>query len=153
MLSRLEKADVTWNFVNAAIWSAAEPSMGVIAACIPSLRPLIALLWKGSHRGPTMASKTLQDTSSSSSSKMKWTVHGNDDAQPTTGFARLQDSPSSGNFDRWGHEASIHGGKRKGTINSDEVYLEEMNAGQNGIRVKNEITITSHAWEYKDRLY
>lgn len=32
VLSRLENDDVTWNFVNSAIWSAAEPCMGVISA-------------------------------------------------------------------------------------------------------------------------
>ncbi|KAI4133647.1 MAG: hypothetical protein LQ341_006147 [Variospora aurantia] len=33
VLSRLHHADVTWNFVNSAIWSAAEPCMGVVSAC------------------------------------------------------------------------------------------------------------------------
>lgn len=37
VLSRLASVDVTWNYVNSAIWSAAEPSMGVISACTPSL--------------------------------------------------------------------------------------------------------------------
>ncbi|MDI1490806.1 MAG: hypothetical protein OHK93_002010 [Ramalina farinacea] len=41
VLSRLSDADVTWNYVDSAIWSAAEPCMGVISACIPSLHPLV----------------------------------------------------------------------------------------------------------------
>lgn len=31
------------NFVGVLIWTAVEPCMGIVGACIPSLRPLIAL--------------------------------------------------------------------------------------------------------------
>lgn len=139
--------------VNAAIWSAAEPSMGVIAACIPSLRPLVALIWRGSHRGPTMVSKSAQATTSSASSRMIWPVRGNDEVQPVGGFTRLNDTVPTGDRDRWGHEANVRGGKNKETIGPDEISLEEINAGNGGIRVKNEVSVTSYSWDYKDRLY
>jgi len=151
--SRLGEYDVTWNYVNAAIWSVAEPSMGVIAACIPSLRPLISLVWKGSHRGPTMVSKSAQATNSSDSSRMIWPVRGKDDVQPVGGFTRLEDPNSGSDRDRWGHEANAQGGKYQETTGSNEIDLEEMNPGAGGIRVKKEVTVTSHAWDYKDRLY
>ncbi|KAG8525603.1 uncharacterized protein KY384_009247 [Bacidia gigantensis] len=51
VLSRLTSVDVTWNYVDSAIWSAAEPSMGVISACLPSLRPLVSILLRGTVRG------------------------------------------------------------------------------------------------------
>lgn len=140
---------VAGNFVDAAIWSAAEPSMGVIAACIPSLRPLFSMVFKGRPGGPTMASKSAQATTSSGSSRIMWPVRSPGD-EPVGGFTRLEDGQ-----DRWGHNANIHGGKHKGHTGSDEISLEEMGSPSKGkgIRVKNEVTVTSEAWDYKDRLY
>ncbi|KAI4286587.1 MAG: hypothetical protein L6R35_004157 [Caloplaca aegaea] len=43
VLARLEQADVTWNYINTVIWSVLEPSMAVVCACIPSLRPLYSV--------------------------------------------------------------------------------------------------------------
>lgn len=83
---------------------------------------------------------------------MVWPVRGADGEQPVGGFTRLEDPASGGDRDRWGHEANIHGGKRQGNMESDEISLEE-NAGNKGIRVKRVVTVTSHSWDYKDRLY
>ncbi|KAL9131858.1 MAG: hypothetical protein Q9217_000304 [Psora testacea] len=50
VLSNLREEDVTWNYVPAAKWSAAEPSIGVVSACLPSLRPLFTrLVWGRSY--------------------------------------------------------------------------------------------------------
>lgn len=129
----------------------------VIAACIPSLRPLAAMIWRGTHRAPTMmskGSKTAQATSSSASSRMIWPVRGNqDEANPAGGFTRLEDAISTVDKDRWGCDVNVQGGKNRGTTGADEISLGEMNESQRGIRVKNEITIISEAWDYKDRLY
>lgn len=125
----------------------------VIAACIPSLRPLAAMIWKGTHRAPTMmskSSKTAQVTSSSASSRMIWPARGNqDETNPPGGFTRLEDPVSTIDKDRWGRDVDVQGGKKRGTTGADEMSLEEMN----GIRVRNDITIISEAWDYKDRLY
>ena len=152
VLARLEAYDVTWNYVNAAIWSAAEPSMSVIAACLPSLRPLIALALKGTHRGPTLISKkSAQATSSSGSSRVIWPARTVEDAEPAGGFTRLEETAIGRDRDRWGQcETAVRGGKRQSTSTFNEIGMEEMNSG---IRVKNEITITSHVWDYKDRVY
>ena len=48
---------------------------------------------------------------------------------------------------------NVHGGKDGGMTGADGISLEEVNASHRGIRVKNEITIVSEAWYYKDRLY
>ncbi|KAK4697608.1 hypothetical protein P7C71_g486, partial [Lecanoromycetidae sp. Uapishka_2] len=103
----------------------------------------------GKPGGPTMVSKSAQATTSSGSSRMMWPVrtHGE---EPVGGFTRLEDAQ-----DRWGHKANIRGGKVKNRTGEDDISLEEMGSPNNGkgIRVKNEITITSEAWDYKDRLY
>ena len=150
VLSRLEDYDVTWNYVNAAIWSAAEPSMGIIAACIPSLRPMVSLIWKGSHRGPTVISESPERTNSSNS---LWPVRGKEHVPQVGPFARLEDRVYAGDHDGWSHDAMIHGGKSEGTVRSDEVDLEELHSNTQGIRVKKEVTVTSHAWDYMDRLF
>lgn len=129
----------------------------VIAACIPSLRPLAAMIWRGTHRAPTMmskSSKAAQATSSSASSRMIWPVRGNqDETNPAGGFTRLEDPISTVDKDRWGRDVNVRGGKNRGTTGADEISLEEVNDSHQGIRVKNEITIISEAWDYKDRLY
>ncbi|MDI1491392.1 MAG: rRNA-binding ribosome biosynthesis protein rpf2 [Ramalina farinacea] len=47
--------DPTWALVPVAIWSAAEPAMGVIAACLPSLRPLFAVALNRNHIEPNLS--------------------------------------------------------------------------------------------------
>ena len=129
--------------------------MGVIAACIPSLRPMVALLWRGTHRGPSLPSgkSSAQATGSSGSSRRIWPSHGQAEEQPAGGFTRLEDPRAT--HDRWGNEAGARGGKSGGGTASDDISLEEVNAGNPStrIRVKREVTITSEPWDYKDRLY
>ena len=153
MLSRLTAYDVTWDYVNAAIWSAAEPSMGVIAACVPSLRPLLALVCKGSYRGPAVVSSGAQATNSGKSSRTVWSIREKHDVASVGAFKRLENPLSNGDRDRWGHETNFHGSNRRETTVYDQIGLAEMRAGNGGIKVKSEIIITSHVWDYKDRLY
>jgi len=165
VLSRLTTFDVTWNYVNAAIWSAAEPCMGVIAACLPSLRPLIAVLVRGTHRGPTMHGKSTQNISSTNSSRMVWSRRDRqgdelDMMDSVGGFTRLEDQPQSNS--RWGHDVHVKGGRekragpdRKKSLPGDEddqISLEGM-VPHGGIKVKSEIVIMTSEWEYKDRLF
>lgn len=35
-----ESEDLPWNFGRGFIWSSIEPSLGIISACLPTLRPL-----------------------------------------------------------------------------------------------------------------
>ena len=94
-------------------------------------------------------SKSAQATTSSNSSRMVWPMRGNDEEQSVGGFTRLEEQER----DRWGHEANAQGGKRRATAGSEEIGLQEMNSGMGGIRVRREVVVTSHAWDYKDRIY
>ena len=132
--------------MNAAVWSAAEPSMGVVAACLPSLRPLASVIFRGKPGGPTMVSKSAQATTSSGSSRTVWPVRPKAE-ELVGGFTRLEDGQ-----DRWGHNADVRGGKDPARNGEDDVSLEELHPHR-GIRVKNEVTVTSEEWDYKDRLY
>jgi hypothetical protein len=37
-------ADLTWNMSQAFIWSSVEPCIGIVSACLPTLRPLLSRL-------------------------------------------------------------------------------------------------------------
>ena len=80
------------------------------------------------------------------------------------GFTRLEDGNMNRDQsrDRWGHDVNVHGGwmkngkgnGREGGKEEDEVSLQEMrNGNAAGIKVRHEITVTSEAWDYKDRVY
>lgn len=36
-----KSADLTWNMSQAFIWSSVEPNIGIVCACLPTLRPLM----------------------------------------------------------------------------------------------------------------
>lgn len=145
--------------------------MGVISACIPSLRPLVSLLTRGTTRG-VGASKTTnkskskgsaQDTSSGALSMVWRSPRIGEDAREGY-FERLEDSSEgggngngNGNGDRprfFRHETNVRGGKVGGRGGEDEISLEEMNVPVGGIRVKDEVRVTSSDWlEYKDKVF
>lgn len=143
--------------------------MGVISACIPSLRPLISYITRGTTRGigvsrtgksKSKSKGSAQDTSSVAS-KMAW-------RNPRTGedgrdgyFERLEDPSEAvspgGTTNRpqyFRHETNVRGGRVVGRGAVDEISLEEMNVPAGGIRVKDEVVITSSDWlEYKDKVF
>ncbi|RAK95953.1 uncharacterized protein BO80DRAFT_417794 [Aspergillus ibericus CBS 121593] len=45
MISERNSVDATWALANVAIWSTAEPCLGITAACLPTLRPLFAVVY------------------------------------------------------------------------------------------------------------
>ena len=143
--------------------------MGVIASCIPSLRPLLSLLFRGTTRATgTLRSKNAQNTSSSHTMFSSRDRQGDEiDLVPTAsggreGFARLGDEERGLGTWRWGHEVEVKGGREKkntgipglgGTRQQDdEISIEEI-IPQGGIKVKSEVVVTSTEWEWKDRLY
>lgn len=44
LLLKLTQVDITWNYADAAVWSAVEPNVAVISACLPMLRPVLKLV-------------------------------------------------------------------------------------------------------------
>lgn len=44
LLLKLTEVDITWNYADAAVWSAVEPNVAVISACLPMLRPVFKLV-------------------------------------------------------------------------------------------------------------
>ncbi|KAL8837395.1 MAG: hypothetical protein Q9176_005701 [Flavoplaca citrina] len=44
---QVELEDITYTEVTVSIWTAIEQSIGIVCACLPNIRPLIAHFWKG----------------------------------------------------------------------------------------------------------
>lgn len=61
---------------------------------------------------------------------------------------------------RWKHEVEVKGGRVKkttgfpglGTKSTEDMGVEE-GVPQGGIQVKSEVLVTSHQWEWKDRIF
>lgn len=128
-----------------AIWTAAEPSLGIVSACIPSLRPLVTHFISGTHRGPTMDSV---QTSSTILNSTTWRT--SESTEPRGAFIQLHESTNEVES-AWGHSVFVHGG-HSGGKNADSI--EEVEIPIKGITVKTEITLmTSDRLNYNDRLF
>ena len=157
VLSRLQDVDLTWNYINAAIWTATEPSMGVVSACLPSLRPLFNRMFSGTYHGPTLKStrgKSAQDYGSGTSRRYIWS-DSKDSTVDLRSFSRLEDGANeTKDNNSWGFNVLVHGGRNKNGSPSDQVSLEEMQTPARGIRVKTEVTlISTQRLEYRDQLF
>ncbi len=142
--------------MDSAIGSAAEPTMGVTSACLPSLRPLVSIIIRGTTRGLGAArtgTKLSAQDNSSNSSRTVWRSRSRSDDGREGPLTRLKD-PTENRRQR-GHDVEVRGGKpRGGRGREDEISLEEMNVLVGGIRVKDEVVVTSNDWiDYKDKVY
>ena len=123
--------------------------MGVVNACLPSLRPLVTLVLSGSHRGPPV--KSAQATESSNSSRMMWRSNTKNEGRT---FTRLEEPTSESNLP-WGHTVSVRGGRNNPDAGHvDNISMEEMNVPPDSIKVKTGVVlVTSDRLDYHDRLY
>ncbi|KAL9011811.1 MAG: hypothetical protein Q9173_003382 [Seirophora scorigena] len=154
VLARLEQADVTWNFINAVIWSVLEPSMAVVCACIPSLRPLYSVAVGGFRNVTSVSRSRIMSSSggggpSGRNNRTSW--------RPALSRSRMSDGMFSQLLEEQvddarplGHGVSIKGGRRK---KGDEGGLEDMELPLRGIHVRSEVSISTERLEYKDRLF
>ena len=135
--------------MNAAIWTATEPCMGVVSACLPSLRPLVTLLFSGSHHGPAV--KSAQATGSINSSRMMWRSNKRNEEGT---FTRLEEPTCESNL-HWGHNVSVRAGRNNPKAgHADDIGIEEMNVPPDGIKVMTEVVLVrSDRLDYHDRLY
>ncbi|KAL8809813.1 MAG: hypothetical protein Q9200_003099 [Gallowayella weberi] len=117
-----------------------------IKICI--LRPLVALITRGTHRAPKKGGANAQGTNSSGSSRIVWRRR--DSSQSKAGqFSRLDDPTPP-----WGRHVIIKGGRDTEHGSDEDISLQEINVPPGQIKVKEEIVVTSTDWlEYKDRVY
>lgn len=130
-----------------AIWTAAEPSIAVVSACLPSLRPLfVRIVWGNTHR-PKPA------TTRYGSNSLRKPPYGDGS------FNRLQESDRSANHGSpWtNHNVNVYSGKRAGDVESDELELgnqDTFETPMNRIRAKTTVVLTiSERVEFLDDLF
>ncbi|CAD6594490.1 MAG: hypothetical protein ASARMPRED_000389 [Alectoria sarmentosa] len=142
-------------YVPIAIWTAAEPSIAVVSACLPSLRPLfVRVIWGGTHRPKPTPS--YPSTSRYGSHSLRKSPYGDGS------FNRLQEQPDrSGNHGSpWTnhHNVNVYGGRRPGDADSDEFELgnheAHLETPMNRIRAKTTVVLTiSERVEFQDDLF
>lgn len=122
--------------------------MGVISACIPSLRPLVSMILRGTTRaiGGTYIERKSSAQDDTSRSSQTWRSRSDADQ-----FTRLDDPTELRG--QWGHDVTVHGGRTSVVAGSD-ISLAEMNMPIGGIRVKDEVVVTTSDWiPYKHKVY
>ena len=131
------------NYINAGIWSALEPNMAVICACIPSLRPLVSVAGQRFADAPLVRNK-LHSTGGSSSRR----VWESDKSRPSNGTFSQLDDPDD--LRPLGHDVSVRGGR----VEECQPDVEAIEMPQQGINVRTEVTLsTSSRLYYNDRLF
>ncbi|KAL8932027.1 MAG: hypothetical protein Q9211_006573 [Gyalolechia sp. 1 TL-2023] len=137
VLARIEQEDLTWNYINAGIWSALEPSMAVVCACIPSLRPLCIWTIQGFHRLSSASKCKLPSTAG----RVTWQSSRNKISNGM--FSQLNEQPDD--VKPLGHDVYVHADVR--------ADLESIELAPHGIYVKTEIKVSTDRLEYQDRLF
>ncbi|KAI4232913.1 MAG: hypothetical protein LQ352_008293 [Teloschistes flavicans] len=128
------------NYINSGIWCALEPSMGVVCACIPSLRPLFRLAAQGFPK----VSHSLSKDKLLPNLKKRRTWPGSIIKVSDGKFSQISEQQED--TTPFGHGVEVHGG-------DVEAGREEIELPEHGINVKTEVTVTTFGLEYQDRLY
>ena len=141
--------------------------MGVVSACLPSLRPLFSALWRGTHRGPSPSNKNSPFSSTSTGNgpapfHLRDRLGGNGGGGGVMSGRRWSSSEEPINHteadDGWVHNVDVSGGGSESRKDNGKGGVEEgwpeMDLPERGIRVKTEITLLStERVEYRDRLF
>ncbi|KAL8784736.1 MAG: hypothetical protein Q9195_008918 [Heterodermia aff. obscurata] len=143
LLARYRGHDVTWDFLPASIWTAAEPSIAVVCACLPSLRPLFVRLFRiPQARVPRSTHE--QDDYFSDSNKLASSWRNGSTIHHNRSFNRLPE-----------HDVAICGGKEVGVGEVLELgEEEEVETPVNRIRAKTTVVLTvSERVDWRDDLF
>ncbi|KAL9015437.1 MAG: hypothetical protein Q9185_007166, partial [Variospora sp. 1 TL-2023] len=157
VLARLDQADVTWNYINTVIWSVLEPSMAVVCACIPSLRPLYSVAVGGFQNMTSVSRSKIMSSGTNISGRgtnhTSWRPQLSRSRTSDGLFSPLQEELAADDAKPLGHGVSIRGGRRKGGGEDAGDEEEGMELPLSGIHVKSEVLISTEKLEYKDRLF
>ncbi|KAI4276013.1 MAG: hypothetical protein LQ337_002788 [Flavoplaca oasis] len=108
---QVELEDITYTLVTASVWTATEQSLGIVCACLPTIRPLIAHFWKG-VKNSNEDDAFRQKTFSSSIPLSRPTAHHGVQHSTNTaddGFVRLTEGLESGNSSVTAHVSEARG--------------------------------------------
>lgn len=139
------------NYVPAAIWSAAEPSIAVVCACLPSLRPLfVHLIWKNSKAAPASKHRSISS----------WRSPKTGPGSTQGSFNRLQEFYSTDEGAKWAwrnNSVTVLGGRprRGGSAGHDaEEGDSEQDVPLGRIRAKTQVVVSiSERVDWRDDLF
>ncbi|KAL8916431.1 MAG: hypothetical protein Q9208_008517 [Pyrenodesmia sp. 3 TL-2023] len=138
------------NYVPTAIWSAAEPSIAVVCACLPSLRPLfVHLIWKNSKAAPTSKRRSITS----------WRSPKTGPSGTQGSFNRLHELSSADKSAKLGwrqNSVTVLGGRPKGGSSGDDIEEgeseEDVPLGR--IRAKTQVVVSiSERVDWRDDLF
>ena len=138
--------------------------MGVVSACLPSLRPLVSLLFRGKvsrvgNRGASRRSSAQEPGCVSSAfpwrNRKQEVNEGYFDRMDDESDRKQLTHSTSGHGDKFGNDVSVHGGRADaGHVSGDEISLDDMSCPNGQINIKEEVTVVSSGYiEYKDRVF
>lgn len=138
----LVSPDITWNFVNTQVWTGVESHVGIICACLPSLRPLLNLILFGSIDRSQRPSSTGRKVSHGLSGRSYniWDSHLKSyNSGRSNGASEATDEESKHGFVRL-----PDGGPKDGThISATNIPLEDLEMNQ-GIQVRTDVYVDGH---------
>ena len=139
----------TGNYVTAATWTAAEPSIAVVSACLPSLRPLFMRVFqRGCYRRPSRRDHSTQKSLISS-----WRSGKNAKGNVDDSFNRLHENPSGRSPSPWMHNVEVSGGKA-GSDSEDYEIGTRSGPPSRRIKVKTNVVVTiSDRVDWQDGLF
>ncbi|KAL8709640.1 MAG: hypothetical protein Q9225_007424 [Loekoesia sp. 1 TL-2023] len=134
--------DVTWTISPIVLWAGTEINLGVVTACLPSLRPIFLLITKGSAQpGPAHGSRKLNNSSSLKSKAMATFgskgrnarsfagMDGEDEHYP---FSTLHDDKNNSDTGYNAGGSANHG---------SNMHLEELQPPQDRVMVREDIYV------------
>ncbi|KAL8763022.1 MAG: hypothetical protein Q9194_007435, partial [Teloschistes cf. exilis] len=133
------RLSLTRIYINPGIWAALEPSLSVICACIPSLRPLFRLALHGFPK-PSHCSLSKDKYLQNNSKRRTWP--GSITKVSDGKFSQISEQQED--TTPFGHGVVVHGGDA-------EAGREGIELPEHGINVKTEVTVTTVGLEYRDR--
>lgn len=137
------------------IWSAAEASMGVIAACIPSLRPLLSLLVRGTVLPLGVSKERYEDSEAfaSLSSHSSWSRPQSAKKMRCKGY-RLGEAVSHGDGCDGLANITYASGPAAQDLGEDSSPINEGMIPSGKILVECEVTVVTSNWiEYHEKVY
>ncbi|KAL9593971.1 MAG: hypothetical protein Q9179_005614 [Wetmoreana sp. 5 TL-2023] len=150
VLSRIGTKDLTWiqsgNYINGGIWTETEPSVAVICACLPSLRPLFSSLSSNPSAKPSNTSSRYRLWRRDSSGYRECSCRGARNISSKDSFSRPESSDPEMGVSALGHNVSVQADAGEGK--------EGVDVPERGIQVKTEVVIVNtESLEYRDRLF
>ena len=92
--NQVDESDITYTIVTASVWTTIEQTMGIICACLPTIRPLFSRLLSHiknkSSKGTDNSSDARSDAIQLSTYNPRPTLRPSTDSM-TAGFARLDE--------------------------------------------------------------